>query len=404
LEGHQVDRLTAKSRMSTALNGQPGRILLATTADESLDLMRGFPGFLVDGGWDVHVVSTGGPRLTALGAMRGITVHGLPMARLPKPMADARALARWIQLLRRVRPDVVAVGTPKAGLLSMIASACLGVRFRVYILRGLRAETARGLLWALLVATEWVAMACSHVVLAVSPSLKVRAEQMHLCPAEKLVVLGSGSSNGIDLDVFSTGVPEPPSEWELEPGLPVLGYVGRITSDKGLIHFADALRLMRQSGSRCQLLLIGRAEDERGAPIIQRLIDAGQRVIEVGYLDDPRAAYAAMDVICLPSLREGFPNVILEAAAAGRPAVVSDATGNVDAVVDGVTGYVVPLGNVEVLASALIRLLRDRNLSRAMGSAARARVAKEFDRVQLWQKTDSLMRSNGAHHRSRANS
>ena len=185
----------------------PGRIVLGTTADVSLDLMRGFPSYLADQGWIVHVVSNGGPRLTALACDTRIRVHALPMARNPHPLSDAIALRRWIRLLRNIRPDAVAVGTPKAGLLSMVAGAYMRVSCRVYILRGLRLETVSRLGSGPLRAAERFAMACSHVVLAVSPSLKTRVVNLRLCSPEKIVVLGSGSSNGVDVDLFSGPVP-----------------------------------------------------------------------------------------------------------------------------------------------------------------------------------------------------
>lgn len=371
----------------------PGRILLATTVDVSLDLMRGFPAYLSEQGWDVHVVSAGGPRLNTLGQHAGITVHSLPMERRPHPIADLKSLCRWISLIRRIRPDLVAVGTPKAGLLSMVASAAVGVRRRVYILRGLRLETATGVGRALLFAAEWLAMACSHKVLAVSSSLRNRIVDMRLCRRRKVIVLGSGSSNGVDLDAHSASRAGLPCAWMMEEGLPVVGFVGRIVADKGLFDLADALCVMREIGTMCQLLVVGQFDDEDGDRIMHALVDAGQPLIKCGYLPDATAAYKAMDVICLPSRREGFPNVILEAAAAGRPAVVSAATGNVDAVLDGVTGYVVPVGDSDALAAALADLIADEALRRQMGKAARTRVMREFQRSHVWERSDAFFRS-----------
>jgi hypothetical protein len=147
-------------------------IVLATTVDVSLTLLKGFPAFLVSRGWDVHVVSSGGPRLSALGEIDGVTVHVIPMRRAPSPFADAIALRAWVRLLRRLQPTVVSLGTPKASLLGLVAARICRVPARQYLLRGLRLHTTRGVLRAVLRISERMAMAMSTDVVAVSASLR----------------------------------------------------------------------------------------------------------------------------------------------------------------------------------------------------------------------------------------
>ncbi|MCB8045839.1 glycosyltransferase [Microbacterium oxydans] len=120
------------------------RILIGVTADVSIGLLSGLPQRLVADGWEVHVASSPGERLEALATSPGVSVHPLPMAREIDIVGDVRGLRDWMRLIRRLRPDVVFVGTPKAGLLGITAARLLGVRTRVYHLRGLRLETAAG--------------------------------------------------------------------------------------------------------------------------------------------------------------------------------------------------------------------------------------------------------------------
>lgn len=110
-------------------------------------------------------------------------------------------------------------------------------------------------------------------------------------------------------------------------------------------------------------------------------------VLEVGNVDEVRPYYAAMDVLVLPSLREGFPNVVLEAAAMSVPAVVTDATGVFDSVVDQETGVIVPVGDVEALAGALRTLSEDPELRARYGAAARHRVETDFAQEDIWEQT-----------------
>src|SRR5690625_3356274 len=139
------------------------RILIGVTARSSVGLLAGMPERLDEEGWEVHLVSapavggTGSPRFQA-SVPAAIHVHDLPMERDPSPHRDVASLFQWLRLLRRVRPDVVYVGTPKAGLLGIVASRLMRVPTRIYIARGLRAETARGVKRRILVLAEKVTM------------------------------------------------------------------------------------------------------------------------------------------------------------------------------------------------------------------------------------------------------
>ena len=186
------------------MHGNGRTILLAVTSDVSLSLMAGFPAYLVSQGWDVHVVSAPGPKLQPLAELDGVSVHALEMRRDPAPLHDLRSLMSWIRLLRKVRPDVMSVGTPKAGLLGSLAGLLTRVPARVYLLRGLRYETTAGLKRTILLGLERLSAACSHKVVAVSESLRKTAVADGVSPAHKMVVIGSGSSNGVDMERLAT--------------------------------------------------------------------------------------------------------------------------------------------------------------------------------------------------------
>nr|WP_268236454.1 glycosyltransferase [Marmoricola endophyticus] len=308
------------------------------------------------------------------------------MERAPRPLRDARALWRWYRLLRHVRPDVVSIGTPKAALLGLLAAQFAGVSARVYKVRGLRLEGARGAGRLLLWSTEWITCGAAHAALVVSPSLRNRLEGFRLAPPRKLRVLGSGSSNGVDLERFATrrsasAHTQPPADRDEV----VIAFVGRMSRSKGVPELCNAFEALQSSGIASKLLLVGDFEDEVSREAVSRLSRQGLPVDVVGFVDDVRELYGRVDVLCLPTHREGFPNVVLEAAAAAVPAVTTRATGAVDSVIDGVTGVLVPVGDTSALVRALATLCADGTLRRRMGTAARQRVAEEFDRRRLWQ-------------------
>ncbi len=372
----------------------PARILIGVTADVSVGLLSGLPQTLAADGWDVHVVSSPGERLDALGEVPGVTVHPLPMAREIDLRRDVRGLREWMRVIRRIRPDVVFVGTPKAALLGITAARLLGVRTRVYHLRGLRLETATGTLRRILSAMERLTIRLSTRTLAVSPSLRERVLALGLAPASRVVVLGRGSSNGVDVGRFSPDTP-PVDIDGLDPQVPVIGFVGRLNHDKGLEVLADACRLLDEEGVTHQLLVVG-GVDGAELTAFARLRRAP---IVLGAVADTAGYYPLMRALCLPTLREGFPNVVLEASATGVAVVTTDATGAVDSVIPERTGLVVPAGDAAELAVALRRVLEDPDLAARLGAAGRDFVVEDFRRESVQSAVGAFLR--GEHDRGR---
>ena len=342
--------------------------------------------FLMRNGFRVTVVTSAGEDLETFGTEEGAETIAVKMARGPSLFADLRSLARLYLLLRSLRPDIVEAGTPKAGLLGTIAAWLARVPIRIYTLHGLRLETAQAPLRLLLAASERLAMALAHRVLFVSPSLRGHAVELGLLHPSKAVIAAWGSANGVDVSRFDAAFRRP-------PGSRVLGFVGRLTRDKGVEELYTAFRVLRREFPDLKLLLLG--DFEAGDPVdpaVRQAIERDRSVARPGFVDDPAPFYGDLDILALPSYREGLPGVALEAGAAGRPVVAARVTGSVDAVVDGVTGLLVPPRDPQALAQALASLLRDPERARAMGRAGRARVEAEFQPERLWAAKLALYR------------
>ena len=375
------------------------RILLAVTVDMSLSFMDGFPAFLAARGWEVHVVSSPGPLLAALEAQDGVVVHPIEMARNPSLFGDLLSLLEWLRVVRKVRPHLISVGTPKAGLLGILAARILRVPRRVYHLRGLRLETSRGVGRFLLLRVERFVVSGAHRVLSVSFSLKDRALELRVASAEKLIVLGHGSSNGVDLKAFQkSNFSEESLEalrlsTGLDPSAPVVGFVGRLTEDKGLRVLADARALLHERGIDHQLLVVGGIDGRGGDTFVSTIMTTGRPAFVTGRVMHPAIYYQLMDVLCLPTLREGFPNVVLEAAAAGIPAVTTDATGAIDSVIDGETGFIAHMDSAVEIADQLERLLSSESLCESLGEKAKARATDFYSREFVWELTEGFYNS-----------
>jgi len=167
----------------------------------------------------------------------------------------------------------------------------------------------------------------------------------------------------------------------------VIGFVGRLTRDKGIEELVRAFVAVHERNRKVMLLLIGDYEHrDRPADDVIRTISGHPSIRFVGFQSDVVPGMAAMDVVALPTYREGLGNVLLEAAALGLPTVATDATGARDAILPGTTGVQVPVGDAEALRDAFLMLARDPALREQMGRAGRAWVCANFDQSDVWQR------------------
>jgi glycosyltransferase involved in cell wall biosynthesis len=328
----------------------------------------------------VTLVSSPGELAERIAEREGVEAIALSMQREIRPIADFVSLMRLWWLLLRLRPDVTEFSTPKAGLLGTLAAVFAGVPERVYMLRGLKVEGTTGLKRRVLLLAERVASACAQVVLCNSHSLRMEAIVLGLAPAAKLKLIGHGSSNGVDVERFSPGPSGVRDQLGLSAKVPVLGFVGRLTCDKGLPELMEAFNTILKVEPEAHLLLVGwfdAAEDALSAGLRGR-IESHPRIHCTGFVADTAPYYRAMDLMVLPTRREGFPNVVLEAAATGIPVITTIATGSRDSVVPEVTGLLIPPGYPEAISEAVLELLRNPERRLRMGKAARAWVIEHF--------------------------
>lgn len=360
-------------------------IVIGITHSQTCLVLGGRLRTLREAGFRVTLVSSPGALLTSTAAKEGVESVAIPMRREMAPVSDLLSLLRLCWLLWRLRPDMTEFSTPKAGLLGSIAAMLCGVPSRIYFLRGLKLETTTGVKRHILLAAERVASACSHMVLCNSESLRSQALALRVAPEAKLLILGSGSSGGVDVERFSPGPGILRARLGLPPDASVVGFVGRLTRDKGLPELIEAFIAILAARPQAHLLLVGwfdAAEDALSRELRSRIINH-PRIHLTGYVADTAPYYRVMDVMVLPTWREGFPNVVLEAAATGIPVVTTLSTGSRDAVVPEVTGLLIPPGYPVAIFEAVLKLLCNPERRYRMGVAARAWVLKNYvnDRV-----------------------
>lgn len=373
------------------------RITFAVTHPATADLLlRGQLRFLRENGYDVTVVASPGLELERVRDREGVDTRSVAMSREVRPVEGPAAFLEMRRALRDARPDLLNASTPKAALLALVAARTLAIPRRVYLLRGLRLEGMTGARRAALAIAERVTARASDHVVCVSESLRQAYARDRLFGGRASSVI---PSNGVDVDRFGGRDAARATAAALRErlGVPanalVVGFVGRLVPDKGVVDIIDVAERIAQAGVETCFLIVGGdlAGDRLPEPLARRL-DSLARVIRTGRVDEPAPYYAAMDVLLFPSYREGLPNVPLEAAACEVPTVGYRVTGVVDAVADGVTGLLVDRGDSAALAGALSRYLADRNLRRSHGADARARVLEHFEQRRVWARWLQLYR------------
>lgn len=395
-EGHDAgyrDERATRDETDLMSHGQRYKLMHVVAVSATLRFFRGQLGYITDRGFDVSVVGSPdgdfGRMLTEL----SVGGHGVPIEREISPVRDLVSLYRLVKLFRSQRPDIVHGHTPKGGLLSMIAAWVARVPVRVYHIRGLRFVTTSGIKRRILMFTERLSCALAHRVIAVSKSVANEAIETGVCPREKITVLASGSGNGVDADgrfnpesIAASARRAVRRRHNIPEDAVVLGFVGRIVKDKGIVELAQAWRKIRDERPNTHLVLVG--EFETGDPVpeeIQNMLAADKRVHLTGVVWDVPQMYSAFDLLVFPTYREGLPNVLLEAAAMALPVVATRVTGCVDAVLDGKTGTLVPVHDQHALAEAALAYIDSEVLRTAHGKAGRKWVLDNFRPEGVWK-------------------
>ena len=358
-------------------------------------------------GHDVTFCCAAGEGLDLL-RKEGFRTAVIPFSRNYNLVSHAISLARLYRFLRKNRFDIVHCHTPVAGLIGRVAARFARVPIVVYTAHGFYFHEGMGSVSRrVFVSLERFGGSLTDMIFVQSEEDFRDAIKKRIIDPERLLHIG----NGVDPTIFG---PEANAavrdglavEFGLSSG-PVIGFVGRIIREKGVVEFVKAAAEVKKAFPESRFIMVGAPlESDRDDcwALVERLrgeLGLDGSLIMTGYRKDVPALMSLMDVFVLPSYREGMPRALLEAMATGLPVVATDIRGCREEVVEGTTGYLVPPREHLPLASAVVKLLGSDELASAMGRAARERVTERFDeraivrlQVQMLEKLEGVKREN----------
>lgn len=311
--------------------------------------------------------------------------------RVFSPLKDIKVLCKLYRIFRKEKFDIVQYASPKAALLGSVAAFLTRVPVRIYLLWGLYYEGQMGVHKSMHKCLEWFICLLSTHILPNSHGMADLIVRQKIAPERKCEVLLHGSACGIDFEEFDL------DKWRLqrnsvrkELGITedniLIGVFGRLTGDKGVNEAVDAFRQIAQQVPDAYLLVIGNQEEKDNLrPATVEEIKKHPRIVSLPYQQSLLPYYAAIDLICLPTYREGFPQMPLEAQAMEVPVVSTDISGVREAVVNNKTGFLVRPRNSDALIVPIMKLIHDKSLRSQMGREGRKRVSEMFNQKDIIQ-------------------
>lgn len=331
---------------------------------------------------DVHIATTLLNNQKIVGLSSSVTTHHINITRAPNVFADVKSLFQLFYFFKKEKFDVVHSFTPKAGLLSQVAGFFARTPYRFHTFTGQVWVTKSGLARLLLKYLDKVTATFSTYCLVDSPSQRNFLIKEKLLTENNSRVLAKGSVSGINIDKFSfsqTSRNQLRKEHNVSNDDFVFLFVGRLKVDKGVCELINAFKAVETNRS-IKLFILGSDEDQ-----LTHLFKGVKNIEYIGFKSNVSDYYSFADFLCLPSHREGFGNVIIEAAACGLPAIASDIYGLCDAVENGYSGLLHDVKQEASIKTSMEQVLSNDFDLNKMKTDARNRVVNTFDEKHLKQ-------------------
>lgn len=374
------------------------KLIVGITAPTSVILIEGQLRYFTENGYKTYLLAPDDERTRNYCEQEGCELLPVSIKREISIFSDIISLIKIIFIIRKIKPEIINVGTPKMGLLGMIAAWLLGVKKRIYTCRGFRFEHETGIKHKVLVLMEKLTSKISHKVICISNSVREEGFKFNIFSESKSVVINKGSSNGIPLTRFKPENIERELKLNLKKQLElddcfIFGYIGRLVDRKGINELYAAFTDLYSQNNKLRMLFVG--SPEFGQIHDKNLIDNMRKhpgIILAGFQKDVPLYLSIMDVFVLPAWWEGFGNVLVQAAAMGLPVISTTGTGTRDAVSKDYNGLLISPKSISELFEAMRLLLHDKELRKKLGANG-IEWAKNFDSQIIWNGMEELYKN-----------
>jgi glycosyltransferase involved in cell wall biosynthesis len=289
---------------------------------------------------------------------------------------DWRVLPRFLSLLRRIRPEVLlTVDAPYAVLYAVLAKRLKLARKLVIAVHSFgKIKRTREMAFA-----RRFAARATDTLIALAESHRRFLLEEEGWQAHEVVVI----PNGVDLQRFTPEGGNLREQWGLSPNTPAFGVVAGLRPEKNLFRFLRVAQQVLSALMEARAFVVGDGELRHDLETSSQQMQCASRIVFTGALHDIPAVWRSLDVAVLTSDTEVLPMTLIEAAACAVPAVSTDVGAVRDVVLDGQTGFVVPVEDEDTLAERILYLLRHPEERRAMGRRAREHAEAHFDLRQM---------------------
>ena len=306
------------------------------------------------------------------------------------PISDIISIIRLVVYIRKNKFSVVISHSPKGALIGTIAAYLGNVTNNIYVRHGLFYETSKGFKLFIYLNIERLISFFSSKIICVSNSIANKSISDRICNPNKMVILNKGTFNGIDtINKFNKSLYKErdivllKNKYSISQSEIIIGYVGRLSVDKGIGELYKAFKIL-ELNFPVKLLLVGPFDgrDSISSSLLQEL-KRNKNIILTSFIEDTALYYAIMDIFILPSYREGFPTVVLEASAMGLPIITTRNTGCIDSIIDNVTGSFVDLHPNDIVAK-ISKYIQSSSLRELHGLNGIKFVRENFEQTILW--------------------
>ena len=374
------------------------KLIVGISAEGSIVLLEGQMRYFKTRGYDTYLLAPYSERVKTYCEKEGCTHLFIDIKRDISILSDIRIFLRIFKLFRSLKPSIINLGTPKVSLLGMIAGKILRVPRRIYTCRGFRFEHEHGIKRRILILMERVTALFAHKIICISPSLRDYGIENELFKTDSAVVINKGSSNGFNLNRFSSENIHKGQRGLIlkELGIEdkfVFGFVSRIYDRKGINELYQVFSKLSDEFPDMVLLMVGRYEEGQTADKkILELLKEHDKIFLVGPQKDIPLYLSLMDAFVLPAWGEGFGNVMVEAAAMGVPVIGTNATGIRDSMLHGFNGIQVEPKNTGQLEDAMLLLYKNKELRVSLGKNGLA-WSGNFDNLIIWNGMEEIYSS-----------